>query len=839
MDNLEAKFLELYNLGRESDAHDYKKEFNMGKKGEKYNLIKDFMAFANFGGGYILIGVAKDKDKPFYLNSISTELDPAEIGNNIEHNVSKNIKFDIKYFTIEDSEKHYKVGIVYIYPSDIVLFFPDNCNDENNRTIIQKNDVYTRRNTQSIKANPEEIMIISERIKNQKNLYNYYASLKSLYEESLMNEQAMRLCDIYIEPNIEFWEKSYKKEKETTLDAYEGFLSDERYETISLFVNDFLENKLPNDFVQNARLLVILGQPGQGKTSFCKKLLHSLLSKGDVNLIEKNICYIRLSEINNRELINTPLKVLYDKVKTSFCEGQFEQSILILDGLDELTINEQGRVGVNIDTLVRNLVTEISDSKYNNIKVILTSRYGYTDFKKIENIQNMLVCQIKGFSEQQQLDWLLKYKNFNSNTQLTEDKIRNINSTANPVSKHFRELLQQPILLHSIAKLNIDIDTTQNVKKVYDVIFDVIANRWWDNMHQTRPLEGLTSKILRDYIREVAFVIYNSENDNIPKAELKENAKTLEFKRCISNAGEDDVKNLMISFFMKESKKTLDGDYAIEFLHKSVQEYLVAEKIWEDIKQLQIGDGWQPVLDTLGNLFKKGMKPESNIPNYLQQVIQADISEKKHTVNCLKSFLNYFLDCHFLPKEMAQTTPITTSINIFHGYWLIISGLFSDKDKQDIIDESNQENFIYMVKCLGTLANKKEIDLSGMRFLDIDLSKINLINSNLTNVVLGNSALIMVDFSESDLSNSDLSHSNITGSSFFGAVLKTANLSNCDLKDVIFDGADLSFANLEGGKNLKFIQLQKAKSLYKTEGLSDKIKRKLSQPSYRHLLSPP
>lgn len=156
------KFWELFNYKCESDEWDYKKELHTSTKQEKYNLIKDFLAFSNYGGGYILIGV--DEENGFSLVNAKTKIDPASLGDIIETNLGFNIKFDIRYFEIALGKDSYCVGLIYIYPSSEVLTCPKDLTGSNNKNIIVKQDTLTRRNTKSTKANSEDLQKIFNRV---------------------------------------------------------------------------------------------------------------------------------------------------------------------------------------------------------------------------------------------------------------------------------------------------------------------------------------------------------------------------------------------------------------------------------------------------------------------------------------------------------------------------------------------------------------------------------------------------------------------------------------------------------------------------------------------------
>ena len=160
------KFLELLNNSREDDPWDFKRQIEISKKSEKYNLIKDFISFANYGGGYILVGVENDTRK---IANVENEIDPSTLAEIIEKNTGLEIKFDIAYFSHHVGGDTLRVGLIYINPSDKLLAcYKDLTSEDGHTVIVKANEIYTRRNTRSIKATPAQIEDIFYRIKLKK-----------------------------------------------------------------------------------------------------------------------------------------------------------------------------------------------------------------------------------------------------------------------------------------------------------------------------------------------------------------------------------------------------------------------------------------------------------------------------------------------------------------------------------------------------------------------------------------------------------------------------------------------------------------------------------------------
>jgi predicted HTH transcriptional regulator len=179
MEVSKEKVIELCEPRREDNRWDYKRELKLSTKKEKWNLIKDFLAFANFGGGYLVLGVEKDNRT---LHSCENEIDPADLGGLIETNLGHSIDFDIGYYTISEE---IKVGLIYVHPSTRVYTSPKVLNDEKGKVIVGEHDVYFRRNTRSIKANPDDHQRLNNRLTHE----NGQASVPSNKPPVYLDEQ--------------------------------------------------------------------------------------------------------------------------------------------------------------------------------------------------------------------------------------------------------------------------------------------------------------------------------------------------------------------------------------------------------------------------------------------------------------------------------------------------------------------------------------------------------------------------------------------------------------------------------------------------------------------------
>lgn len=126
-------------ISRESTSLEFKSSFNLGSLA-KY--AKDFAAFSNARGGYIIFGV---KDSPHILIGLNgnkfDKLDPEKITGYLNSKFSPEIKWDMHSTTI----KRKKVGIIYIHEAEQK---PIMCRD-NDAEVLKEGDIYYRYNARS------------------------------------------------------------------------------------------------------------------------------------------------------------------------------------------------------------------------------------------------------------------------------------------------------------------------------------------------------------------------------------------------------------------------------------------------------------------------------------------------------------------------------------------------------------------------------------------------------------------------------------------------------------------------------------------------------------------
>ena len=716
----------------------------------------------------------------------------------------------------------------------------------------------------------------------QQEFQKYYTRLASLFTQPTLNdERGMTLDTIYIHPHFEVHKSCFKKEDERLYHTHNG----ERYLISTPFIKEYnyphhIHNYLPHFFTQknflklkceNSQILLLFGQPGQGKTSFCYKLLYDLLTPTPPN---QPLYFIKLRRIKNvTSFVNNPLSQLEDFMREDENQPSLNQydigkAILILDGLDELYMHA-GLTTQDIEILCKNLQRETE--AHSQLRIILTSRHGYVNAKQL-NTRHFLILKLAYLNASQQHTWLTYYQKFYPNTTLNAQTLQEVQDEKKKNLAHIRELISQPILLHLTASADYKLDASANRAKIYDQLFDKLISREWATKEgPLNQFENLEADDLRAYIADIAFAIYQSEREYITKAELEALPATQSFKESLSSeALHDSLKSLMISFYFQEveAEEVDKRNYAVEFLHKSLKEFLVSECIWEEMQEFTATlsqsrrkksitykiKTWEEALKKTQTLFTpKGLTQETS--QYLIEIIQNDPNQaqKSTLADRLEIFLPEAIEHDFLYEYHSNklSKPIDLALQCFHGYWSVLIHLIPEKN---YIRDEIKSRFIFLIEKSTNIvnlsyqkfraanlfrANLKEANLRGANLREADLRGANLIGANLTGVNLIGANLIEANLIGASLIEAKLIAAKLIGAKLRGASLIGANLRGANLIGANFIGTNLSGADLRGAKGLTHKQLSKVKSLYLTIGVPNYIEAKLLANDDRHLFDPP
>jgi hypothetical protein len=553
------------------------------------------------------------------------------------------------------------------------------------------------------------------------------------------------------------------------------------------------------------------------------------------NKLNINYYFVKLRNISDtKELINNPIKIISTFV-SDFYGIKFNrnsENLIILDGLDELYMKE-ALTSNDIDEFCREIGNH--GELMPRTKFIVTSRYGYVDLERIKK-NHFIVLSLSEFDYERQKEWVRKYQAFYPDSNLDKQKLEQINQNI----PHVSELISQPILLHLISKINIDYNVLSNQAAIYNELFDTLIERKWEK-ESLDNLRGITPEILRRYIRDIALAIYQGDYEYIRKKDLEGLKATRNFLDKLKKANlKDSLKSIMISFYFQEVRRKITdtaeedtNNYAIEFLHKSLQEYLVAEKIWEGFVELIdirsngefFIDSWEQALEHINEILAPKIISKE-IVEYLIEMIknEKNIELKNKLRERLHSYFSDFLAVKFYNDTLKTPTPTENAINTFYGFWTIFSHLDID---QNYIQSQYKDIFVKLMK--WSLADQH---------LYYNLSYQNLRHSNLDGINLKEVKLNESNLSDCSLNGANFEKANIIESNFKNAKLRRVNLLKANISNSDFSKAAFSMAYYQASQflnctfdkvlNINLTELRRCSKITNPKNLDPKLREALA-----------
>lgn len=754
----------------------------------------------------------------------------------------KAAEFDINYFNSNDIVKDYKLRYQRLLEIEHIL-------DRNFTKIVKYFDDSLRLNFFSLLESQHTIFrkyiefMGSRRYAELKKIHireRYYTTLKNEYTEPIFNdEKGMSLEDIYIEPEFKVHVSCFDSNDERIhFELHEddkGFIEVPYYrKSINEYIYEILNYRDSLGLLtKRPKVILILGYPGQGKSSFCKRFVFDVIS--GITPLSQDIYYLKCRQIRQiRLLIEEPIVAIQKKIQEDLQiqidRKTLQESIIILDGLDEIYMKEDLKPS-DVDIFCREIIRE---AELSSLKVIMTSRYGYVDIDRIQNEQ-ILILQLSGFDLEKQKKWINTFRDFHPETKITEQHIERFNNDVE--FGHIKELINQPILLQIIATTNEEICGNSNRAQLYENLFKALIERKWSSGKQLENLRGIEPDDLRGFIQDIAIEIYQSGYEYIQKNTLLKHESTRKFLSKLHNPNlADSLKGIMIAFYFQEVKKNPNdrnfddnqNDYAIEFLHKSLQEFMVAEKIWQTFSTFslrQTPNNKRYVIDDPNDVLRLAFRLFSRrilsgeIVAYLAEVISNDHIINNQELACrLAHFLPDLIEKDFLYEFILKNDfrPIDSSLNTFYGYWSTLSLLgVSDNFMLDSI----KARFVFLLDCLlrrsAVLVKLSNQILAGVFLEGINLSSATLVNSDVSNAILKNvlldgadmtsinlsgTRLINADLSRACLAEAKLSNANFENSVLDRAFLKGSLAQNSRFTDTRFHNANLESADFRNSK---------------------------------------
>ena len=527
------------------------------------------------------------------------------------------------------------------------------------------------------------------------------------------------------------------------------------------------------------RILIIMGQPGIGKSS-----LVSYLANRD-----NSYKYLSFDKLDITEGIIKGIRIKLG------CESRdLENQVIVIDGYDENSDNS------NTDHIGK-LLKEVWS--FDKIKIIITSRVHYinTDY------ENIIV--LKQFGDSKIKEFVQKYNSKNKESY-----------QYNLADSNKLEVYGIPLLLYMICSLNIDISNIDGLNELYGRIFTTKEGGIYDKCRFEGVGYGgsLQHKKISYQKEEIHLIAENIAFAMFEQSSRVDGASELCLEEKVYVKIVERINPELIKLFAIANFYDIGND--LRFVHKSIYEYFVALYFYRELKKLNRGN-IDDAARRIAELFKAS-RMSQEIRDFLGYMIKDDSIMR--TVNffnrvCLvfdemfKYGMTYALDNH---KINILECEYHILYNILEFYHMLT---FSERRKINNIEKYLKRNTterlelssVDLAKSELQRADLSEVNLSGANLSEANLSEadlsrsyligvnwigVNLNGANLSRAYLSEANLRGSDLSRADLHGADLSGSDLSRANLSGANLSGANLSEADLSRADLRGSDLSRANL-------------------------------------------
>ena len=512
---------------------------------------------------------------------------------------------------------------------------------------------------------------------------------------------------------------------------------DELSDIIEKFVN----------YTRSSRML-ITGVPGIGKTSITAWIANKYKD-------DENIVILRFRDWEREELEKGLIKSICNTLK---CQKQdLENIVLVLDGFDEIKALDIR------ESLLRAFFYESLDLK--NFKFIITSRPTYIKFDNFQNVFEILPFDSKKVS--------MFYQRVTGN-ELEQEKIDPDNL----------EVLGIPVILYMAIVSGIDFAEKATKPELYERIFaekgGIFDKFYYEGVGYDEGAQVFRNpeniKKYLKFLQDTAFMMFDQNSDSLPRENCQ--IPELEFDKVTVPLLEFPIKHLFER-----------ADVNIEFIHKSISEYFVADYVAASMRK-GVKLSAEVFAGMFGDLLKHN-RLSSEILEFLKYKVEMEELNSKSSVIkdtfelMLRDGMTYYTGKSYKNVIDCEMSVFANMLDILH-LWEWTSLKFN----------SLITTYLSCNRYFGL--NLKNTDLSGAHLLRTDLKGANLSEANLRKADLFGVNLSGADLKGANLSEANLRKADLFRAHLLGADLKGANLSQASLLGVDLSGVDLSGVDLSG-----------------------------------------
>ncbi len=621
-------------------------------------------------------------------------------------------------------------------------------------------------------------------------------------------ENEIPLEQVYVEPHY----AEYQGSKDEGIFEIIKIEDKDKFKRVE---KSIFEELYPNLKEGRDKLILILGHPGEGKTSLARKIVYDY--KTHRLDIEKDIYLLKLRDVRKRkidDLLTGDPEIIKEELENLIFGEEnlkldnFKKSVVILDGLDELLMTENYLSDKGEQFIKQLLKVLNTQSQWKDLQIVITSRLGYVEPKKLYKLKGLKILKLEGFNLEQQKEWIREYSQYHP------DKVHYLEQIER-VPEETRKLLSQPILLYIAVSSGVDLSAIKSKIDIYEALIDAVIKKKWDKIEGHPNLGALGKEKFKELLGFLAFLIFKHQKEYIHSSQLKGEKEFIDllketFKEYISenclikleeNYGgnipaeclENLLKGLLILFYLRKREEK-DRNFALEFYHKSIQEFLTAEYFY--IRLLNLSEDIEKAENLIWDLFSH-RQITLEIRVFLEQIIEnrreKDRERQNQFMERVKKLLPPLLEKNFLLKPSDGENTFNKALWCFGNFWIFTNEVAPIKDW----DDETKQKFACMVKYTQTC---EETFVVIFPLIGVDLKGVNLRGANLSRAYLSRADLSGADLSRADLRGARLRGANLSRADLSDAYLSDANLSRANLNNAYLSGADLSRANLRGAR---------------------------------------
>ncbi len=614
---------------------------------------------------------------------------------------------------------------------------------------------------------------------------------------------------------------------------------------------------LLHDESKSGQVLFIQGEPGRGKSVFCRMFADRV--RRELYPIWTPIL-IRLRDIDiSADDFDTLLR---NSVNTDFARNdngwltdRNTRFLFILDGFDELLL-QRGRDRSLKDFLrrVSSFQNDCINIKERGHRIIITGRPLALFGIEREMPSNLERVKILDMSQEVRVSWLEKWAALKG-----EDAAQKFQAfiSDDKCPEQLKTLAKEPLLLYLLAAMHRDnrfkIEDFQKAGNsakilIYDQTLNWVLTKQRNDELNPR-LTGLDAEDIRDILKEAGLCVAQSGGE-CASLEVIESRLAPDLRKALEDARKDQEKDTLPVALATFYLKAADGkNNSMEFLHKSFGEFLCAERLVDSLlawsrqkpdprrssrQVLEVEDKdleWQ-VYDLLGFGALT-----SEIVEYLVALIEREFAGKDddfvRLFERLYGFYWAWSDGDFIEAVESDGEPIPLrkarlmqkqgvaigqrKIDVYTGLNVLI--LMFTLHRYAHQPDSELKDKVSFHPCKYS-SKDGAIDDPSRLFRIIGYAQClrnggfnSIVGKFLTNVNFSGAYLFGTDLSHVNLSSADLSGADLSGANFFAtdlssaflirvnlssAFLNATNLSHTDLNGSILIGSNLTGANLTG-----------------------------------------